>query len=179
VSKRAYTGVNAFIIGFFGTDDYYLTFNQIKALGGRLEEGTESLPIQFYTKLDPKKIKNFKPKNGALIGETKPFFMARFYKVFPLNKCNLPDFKRATFTLDFKPIEQAEKLASRCLTPVTFGGSSAFFKPSAKTINLPERSRFKSQRGTFTQRCSTKLGTSTNEPNEQRSKPNAIRRRTL
>jgi hypothetical protein len=86
-----------------------------------LEEGTEALPVQFYTKLEPKKIKNFKPKFGASAGDTKPFFMARFYKVFPLNKCNLPDFKRATSVLDFKPEAEAERIASLSKVAVSFG----------------------------------------------------------
>jgi hypothetical protein len=133
VRKTPYTGVNAFTLAFFGTDDYYLTFNQVKALGGKIEEGTQALPIQFWSKVEDKK-----SKTG------KEFMFARFYKVFPLNKCGLPDFPRANKVIKFTPVEQAEALLANNLTPVTFGGSSAYYRPSHHTINIPSKESFKS-----------------------------------
>jgi antirestriction protein ArdC len=133
VRKTAYSGVNAFTLAFFGTDDYYLTFNQVKALNGKIEEGTKSLPIQYWSKVDPKK-----SKNG------KEFMFAKFYKVFPLNKCGLPEFPRANKVIKFTPSEQAENLLSNNLVPVTFGGSSAHYTPALHTIAIPSKDSFRS-----------------------------------
>ena len=58
VSRKSYSGVNSFTLAFFGSDDYYLTFNQVKALGGTIEAGTKGLPIVFFAKVEDKK----KPK---------------------------------------------------------------------------------------------------------------------
>ena len=133
VRKTPYSGVNAFTLAFFGTDDYYLTFNQVKALGGKIEEGTKALPIQYWSKIDAEK-----SKNG------QEFMFAKFYKVFPLNKCGLPDFPRANKVIKFTPVEQAENLLENNLVPTTFGGSSAHYMPSTHSIAIPSKDSFRS-----------------------------------
>lgn len=133
VRKTAYSGVNAFTLAFFGTDDYYLTFNQVKALKGKIEEGTKALPIQYWSKVE-----STKSKNG------KDFMFAKFYKVFPLNKCGLPDFPRANKVIKFTPVEQAENLLANNLVPTTFGGSSAYYQPSTHSIAIPSKDSFRS-----------------------------------
>jgi antirestriction protein ArdC len=133
-SRKAYRGVNRFTIAFFGTDNAYLTFNQVKARGGKITEGTKGLPIQFWSKVDAKK-----SKNG------KEFMFARFYTVFPVNACNLPDFVRADKQIDFIPVEKAEALVKGAtLCPITFGGDSAHFTPSKNTIGMPHQNTFAS-----------------------------------
>ena len=131
--KSPYTGVNAFTLAFFGSDDYYLTFNQVKRLGGTIEAGTQALPIQFWSKVE-----STKSKNG------RDFMFARFYKVFPLNKCGLPEYPRANKVITFTPVELAEKLLEANTVPVTFGGSSAHYVPSKHTIAVPSKDSFRS-----------------------------------
>ena len=136
VSRKAYSGVNAFILGMFGSDNYYLTFNQIKAMGGTLEKGTKSMPVQFFSKIEASKSK-----------DKKEFLLRRYYNVFPMNKVTLPEgkvFKRADKVITFTPDQSAERLASLSTTPVTHGGSSAYFKPSTHTIGMPSKDSFKS-----------------------------------
>jgi antirestriction protein ArdC len=137
VSRKPYNGVNAFTLAFFGTDDYYLTFNQVKALGGHVEAGTRGLPVSFFAKVEDKR----KPLAG---GKFDTFLMARYYTVFPVNKCNLPDFKRANKVIKFTPVEAAEKLASLNTCPVSHGGSSAHYSPTSHTIGMPTKDSFKS-----------------------------------
>jgi antirestriction protein ArdC len=138
VSRKPYSGVNAFTLAFFGSDDYYLTFNQIKALGGQLEAGTKGLPVTYFAQVEDKK----KPKVAGAKADT--FLLARYYTVFPVNKCNLPDFKRANKVINFTPVESAEKLASLNTCPVTHGGNSAHYSPSAHSIGMPKQESFKS-----------------------------------
>lgn len=138
VSRKPYSGVNTFTLAFYGSDDYYLTFNQVKALGGQVEAGTRGLPITYFAAIEDKK----KPLNAK--GKADKFLFARYYTVFPVNKCNLPDFKRANKVITFTPVEAAEKLAARNTTPVTFGGNSAHFNPRKKTIGMPRPEAFKS-----------------------------------
>lgn len=136
VSRKAYSGVNAFILGFFGSDNYYLTFNQIKAMGGTLEKGTKSMPVQFFSKIDAAKSK-----------DKKEFLLRRYYNVFPMNKVTLADgkvFKRMDKVISFTPVAEAERLASLSTTPVTHGGSAAYFKPSSHQIGMPSKDSFKS-----------------------------------
>ena len=137
VSRKPYSGVNAFTLAFWGSDDYYLTFNQIKAAGGTLEAGTKGLPITYFAKVEDK-------KKTKVNGSADTFLLARYYTVFPVNKCNLPDFKRANKQIVFTPIEAAEKLAALNTVGVTHGGTSASYSPSFHTIEMPRKESFKS-----------------------------------
>lgn len=137
VSRKPYSGVNAFTLAFFGSDDYYLTFNQVKALGGQIEAGTKGLPVTFFAKVEDKK------KGKRADGTNHEFLLARYYTVFPVNKCGLPDFKRANKVITFTPVEQAEKLASLNTCPVTHGGNSAHYSPTSHTIGMPTKESFK------------------------------------
>lgn len=136
VSRKPYSGVNAFTLAWFGSDDYYLTFNQVKALGGNIEAGTKGLPVIYFAKVEDKKAK--------AQGQDKDFLLSRYYTVFPVNKCGLPDFKRANKVITFTPVESAERLASLNTCPVTHGGNSAHYKPSAHSISMPVKESFKS-----------------------------------
>lgn len=137
ISRKAYSGVNAFIIGWYGQDNYYLTFNQIKALGGSLEKGTRSLPVQFFSKVEASKSK-----------DGKEFLLRRYYNVFPLNKVTLPEgkeYKRADKQIDFKPDAEAERLASLSTCPVSQGKAGrACYSPTFHRIEMPSKDSFKS-----------------------------------
>ena len=135
ISRKAYSGVNAFILGWYGQDNYYLTFNQIKALGGTLEKGTRSLPVQFFSKIEATKSK-----------DGKDFLLRRYYNVFPLNKVTLPEgkeYKRADKQIDFKPDAEADRLASLSTCPVKTG-SLACYAPASHRITMPAKDSFKS-----------------------------------
>lgn len=131
VSQKAYRGVNAFLLAWFGSDDYYLTFNQAKALGGMVEKGTKGLPIVFWKRVEKK-------------DSTDTFLMCRYSTVFPVNKCGLPDFKRANKCIDFTPVEIAEQVLASNKCPVAVGGSKAFYTPSKHAIQMPLADSFKS-----------------------------------
>jgi antirestriction protein ArdC len=136
VSRKAYSGVNAFILGMFGSDNYYLTFNQIKAMGGTLEKGTRSMPVQFFSKIEASKSKN-----------NQEFLLRRYYNVFPMNKVTLADgkvFKRMDKVISFTPVAEAERLSSLSTTPVKHGGTQAYFAPSEHRIQMPQKDSFKS-----------------------------------
>lgn len=137
VSRRTYSGVNLFTLGWFGSDDYYLTFKQVQALGGSIEKGTKGLPVVFWSKVEDKAAKKR--------GEDKQFFLSRYYTVFPVNKCNLPDFKRANRVIQFSPVEAAERLVSNCtsLCRIEHGGKAACYSPSQHLIQMPIRESFK------------------------------------
>lgn len=138
VSRRTYSGVNLFTLGWFGSDDYYLTFKQVQALGGSIEKGTKGLPVVFWSKVEDKTAKKR--------GEEKQFFISRYYTVFPVNKCNLPDFKRANRVIQFTPIEAADRLVNgfAALCPIVHGGTAAYYVPSQHRIQMPAKESFKS-----------------------------------
>ena len=132
-TKRIYSGVNAFMLSFFGNDNAFLTFSQIKRLGGNLEKGTKGLPIVFYKRVS--KIEE---------GEEKSFLIARYFTVFPLSKCGLENvIKREGLNLVFNPVEKAEEVLSNNTCPINHGGSRSFYRPSSHDITLPLKESFK------------------------------------
>lgn len=136
VSKRPYSGFNLFVLGLFGSDDYFFTANQVKALGGTLPS-RKSIPVRFCKRM----------KKEHKDGTESSFFLTRFYSVWAAKDCNIPEerWKRpASKGCDFSPIEQGEALAAKSSCPVSFGGSSAFYVPAEHRIQLPQKDAFRS-----------------------------------
>jgi antirestriction protein ArdC len=131
VSRKPYKGVNAFMLAFFGGDDYFLTYKQAKALGGQVEEGAKGIPVTFWKRMEKK------DKSGD-------YLVCRYYTVFPVSKCGLPDFKRANKVITFSPVELAEVVLAKNTTPVSHGGASAYYTPSKHAIQMPNKESFKS-----------------------------------
>ena len=132
VSKKAYRGVNLFLLSMFGGDDYFLTFNQAKKLGGCVQKGSKGLPVTYWKKIKSKK------------EAEKDFLVCRYYTVFALKDCGLPDFKRANKVINFEPLEQAEAILAKNTCPINFGGSSAHYTPAIHAIQMPPKDSFKS-----------------------------------
>lgn len=131
VSRKPYRGVNAFLLAWFGNDDYFVSFKQAQALGGMVEKGSKGLPIVFWKRMDTKDKKD-------------SYLVCRYSTVFPVSKCGLPNFKRANRVIDFTPSERAEALLKRVSCPVSFGGSKAFYTPAKHQIQMPVADSFKS-----------------------------------
>ena len=131
VSRKAYRGVNAFLLAWFGNDDYFVSFKQAQALGGMVEKGTKGLPIVFWKRVESKDKKD-------------SYLVCRYSTVFPVSKCGLPNFKRANRVIDFTPSERAEAIVKRVTCPVSFGGSKAYYTPSKHQIQMPVADSFKS-----------------------------------
>ena len=80
-TKRPYTGVNAFLLALTPyRTPMFLTFNQVKELGGMVKAGAASLPIVFWK---PIKVKGEK-------GKEEDKLVLRYYRVFNIEDTTLP-----------------------------------------------------------------------------------------
>ena len=80
-TKRPYTGVNAFLLALTTyRTPMFLTFNQVKELGGMVKAGATSLPIVFWK---PIKV------NGEK-GKEEDKLVLRYYRVFNIEDTTLP-----------------------------------------------------------------------------------------
>lgn len=80
-TKRPYTGVNAFLLALTPyRTPMFLTFNQVKELGGMVKTGAASLPIVFWK---PIKVKGEK-------GKEEDKLVLRYYRVFNIEDTTLP-----------------------------------------------------------------------------------------
>ena len=85
-SRRAYSLLNQFLLGEAGE---YLTFNEIKKLGGTINKGAKAKFVVFYKQM------RWTEKNDQGDDVEKQFPMLRYYNVFHINdttgiksKCN-------------------------------------------------------------------------------------------
>jgi len=149
LSGKPYRGINALVCflttfkeGF--SSPFWLTFKQAKRLGGSVKKGEKGTPIVFWKWI------NGTDKDT---GREKTFPCVRYYTAFNLDQCeNIPESKIPQDKgLDFKPIEQAEKLVSEWLgkPEIRHSGNMACYSPALDFINLPDPNRFKSVEGYY------------------------------
>ena len=138
ISKKAYRGINVFLLGCAGfTSPYWLTFKQAKELGGSVKKGERGNIVVFWKWL----FKEEEQENGEI--EEVKIPMLRYYTVFNVDQCEgipadiIPALDDNTNTLE--PIEAAEQLISSMpLCPsISYGGNRAFYSPSADRVQLP------------------------------------------
>jgi antirestriction protein ArdC len=131
ISRKGYSGVNFFNLALFAGDDYFVTYKQALALGGQVQKGAKGNPVLFWTKVESKK------------ADEKEFMISKFYTVFAVKDCGIPDFKRDNKRIDFVPVDEAEKLVALNRCPVVHGGASACYAPAYHKIQMPIKESFK------------------------------------
>ena len=89
VSKKAYRGVNLFLLSMLGVDAA-LTYKQAGALGGQVKKGAKGIPVVFW---------NF-PKKNEVTGEKEGAPFMRYYTVF-----NVADVDGVTFIPEMNEIQ--------------------------------------------------------------------------
>lgn len=110
-TKRVYRGINFLMLASANrATRWWLTFNQVKELGGKVKKGERSTPVVFWKWLEkPTEEVN---DNGDTENGTRRFPMVRYYNVFNLDQTEgitIPDESRNP---EFSPIEQAEQIIS-------------------------------------------------------------------
>lgn len=167
VSGKDYRGINIFLLGATGyTSRWWLTMNQLKALGGRLRyaPGYEGHDSDWYDE-DGVKHKSYETgQHSSLIvfwqmipdkerraaGEpnaTRPFL--RFSKVFNLDQTQdvrIPKGRKLTEepVTDLDPIDAAEAIIAGYPNPprLQYGEPQAWYRASDDLVNMPSRDLF-------------------------------------
>jgi antirestriction protein ArdC len=141
-SRKAYRGINAFLLSAAGYDSpYWLTYRQAGLWGGHVKQGQHAMPVVFWT---------VREKLDADSGETRRQFVLRYYSCFNVEQCEgLPDALLATDgpKLDFRPIERCEAILARLPAnqpTIAHGGGRAFYRPSDDSVTMPKRESFAS-----------------------------------
>src|SRR5665213_3058488 len=82
VSRRAYRGINGFLLGCQTfASPYWLTFRQAQELKGHVRKGERATPVVFWRMLE---------KDDAKTGEKASIHLLRYYSVFNAAQCELP-----------------------------------------------------------------------------------------
>ncbi|HEY0029134.1 MAG TPA: zincin-like metallopeptidase domain-containing protein [Bacteroidia bacterium] len=159
VSKKAYRGINAFLLLMFSpySNPYYLTFKQTKELGGSVIKGSTPAIVTYFqkgiyhnqgkkftTKVGKEKIKKADP--SATFSEI-PFL--KYYQVFNAEQITGIDFKlpKAKEKSNAEQIDSCEQVvANMPKRPlIKWGGEEAFYSPSRDLVQMPEMKHFEKE----------------------------------
>jgi antirestriction protein ArdC len=148
VSKKAYKGVNFFLLSASKyVSPFWLTVRQANQLGGHVRKGEESTIVTFW-KIDEFKKGGEDSDPGDDDEKTRRRFVLRFYRVFNLKQCDLPqaflDKLPKIETHQHGWIEAAERIIAAMPNPpeILRAGSKAFYNPLTDRITLPPRELF-------------------------------------
>jgi len=150
-SKSEYNGGNIFLLAFFTSmfgfeSSYFLTFNQIKKLGGKIKKGSGSFPVLYFTNV----LVKADEKNEE--EEDYTFPMSKYYNVFNIDDVENVDFsdvlglKEDTKQIDFKPFPLAQKIWDDWKDKPNYQEKiqQAFYMADTDLINLPYKNSFSS-----------------------------------
>ncbi|HWB14473.1 MAG TPA: zincin-like metallopeptidase domain-containing protein [Pirellulales bacterium] len=139
-TRRAYRGVNVFLLSAAGYDSpFFLTFRQAAMWGGHVKKGEHGFPVVFWS---------IKDGVDEETGKARKIFILRYYTAFNVEQCEgLPSALLATPgpKLDFRPIERCEAILAGLPAnrpSIGHGGPQAFYRPSDDSIAMPKPERF-------------------------------------
>ena len=143
-SKRAYTGINAFLTAYVANENSYkspfwATYRGWAKLGYQVKKGAKATEIVFWSKFE----KNEIDAQGHKVVKQIPY--VKYYHIF----------NAAQLTTDFeapeseKPdgadsIDKVDQAIADTKAAITFGGDRACYSPSRDAIKIPEKKQFHS-----------------------------------
>lgn len=140
LTQKPYSFINQIMIGEVGE---FITFNQVKKLGGQVNKGAKSKVVVFW--------KIYKKTETDASGKEKDVTIPvlKYYRVFNINDCTGIKPKH-DFTAPPKEVtkdEQAELIYHNYINryEITFkheAGNSAYYRPSTDEIVLPMLDQF-------------------------------------
>lgn len=157
VSGRIYTGINYLLMNNTGyATPYFLTFNQVKELGGSIKKGLESVQVIFfkviYKDIDDNTLEQKDAQTKILKGEDiKVLRFIRYYNVFNIESVEGIDLDLSRYMeaklSDNQKIERCEQIIKNMPNPPDFkqiDANRAFYDPKDDFINMPDIAQFES-----------------------------------
>jgi len=139
VSKKTYRGFNFWYLLSFGFENpSFLTFNQVKDLGGSIKKGSKSYQVVFWKMLD---IEN-KPDDTGKVP------MLRYYRIFHIDSVEGIDPSKIpsseTHDHDFNPIAACEEIVSQWedSPEIEHGSHNACYIPLQDKVRMPNPRAF-------------------------------------
>lgn len=142
VSKRLYSGINAFLLNMTGCVPYFVTFKQAKALGGSIRQGAKGYPVIFFKMLTKKEGSEATPSKP---GEEEKVPLMQYYTVFSVEDVTgvdivLPEVEAR----EHEPVEACEAVvANWAQKPVIkHMQQRAYYSPLLDYVNMPKPESF-------------------------------------
>ena len=141
VSKKAYRGVNVFLLSAVRfTCPYWLTYRQASELGGNVKKGEKGFPVVFWKRLIVE---------DKVTKERKVISMLRYYTVFNIEQCEGISWEKpapipAPETPSFNPIEECVRIvdAMPAKPDIRHLGNRACYSPFLDIVQMPVAESF-------------------------------------
>lgn len=138
ISKKAYRGFNFWYLLSFGFENpWFLTFNQIKDLGGSIIKGSKSYQVVF-----------FKMREYEKDGRTEEIPMLRYYRIFHIDSIEGIDPAKIptdeSHDHDFDPIGECDQLVEfwEDSPSIELGKNKACYIPLLDEVQMPNPRTF-------------------------------------
>ena len=119
VSKRPYRGINTILLASLNYENpYFLTFDQVKELGGKVKKGEKGIPVVFWKMLESDKDTHTN-RQGEEVADRKP--MLKYYYVWN--------------------VAQTENVAYDFPKPIEFKESDTIIAGENIYLNMPQKPR--------------------------------------
>lgn len=146
ISKKPYRGINFLLLGATSfTSPYWLTFNQVQQLGGRVKKGAKSELVIFWKFFDSQRETDAAKSRSAPNTKRRPPLL-RYYRVFNVEQTeglekHLPEQAEEK---PFTPIETAARIieAMPQRPPIRHDEPRAYYAPARDFVNLPRPETF-------------------------------------
>jgi antirestriction protein ArdC len=148
VSKKPYRGINLFLLSASKyVSPFWLTMRQANEMGGHVHKGEESTIVVFWKVEDSKEntedLDSVEPD-----GKGRRRFLLRYYRVFNLEQCELPQAVLDTLskmeTREYSPISACAEIVG-CMPnapEIQHAGSKAFYSALTDRVTLPAAELF-------------------------------------
>lgn len=156
-TNHIYTGINLLFMNMISPHPipYYLTFNQVKEMGGKIQKGAKAEYVYFYKGY-------YKDENGKNISEVdanstaysdKPLKSVRFLKCYPVFNIeqteNIEWERPALADNDNDPILECEMIMNEMPNPPKLeriDSNNAYYSPTDDVVNMPNIRQFESSK---------------------------------
>jgi len=137
---KPYRGINLLLLGTLRYDqNLFLTFNQLKEIGGSVKKGEKGHLIIFWKPT----VKTIKENDKE---DLEMSFVLRYYKVFNVAQCESipPHVIEETTEIPFSPISYCEQILEEMehCPKIIYEAQQAFYEPVSDYINMPKPETF-------------------------------------
>lgn len=152
---KPYSLINQFLLGKSGE---YLTFNQCKREGGKVNKGAKAKLVVFWKVIHKEKT----AEDGSLIGDEngmpvdRAIPMLRYYNVFHIDDCEgiAPRYTLENLPATVTPVESVETIiadyASRAALTIKHSKQNrAYYSPDRHMVSLPIMEQFEDSAGYY------------------------------
>lgn len=137
LTKKPYRGINILLLNALGyAQNYFLTFDQVKALGGSVKKGEKSQVVVFWKWIDTNKDAPTSPDEKK---QQKP--MLRYYHVFNVAQCTgIPADQIPVITKENHPITACDSVFENMPNRprLVHEENQAFYHPKEDYVNMPD-----------------------------------------